>query len=87
MGSTLARRRSTSGRGSSVLSTPGLLSWPCGYETSRRNEGCTLILQGEFAPVSAHPAPLTALPAHSRRAHFELQELTDAGTVGAGFRG
>ena len=87
MSSTLARRRSTSGRGSSVLSTPGLLSWPCGYETSRRNEGCTLILQGEFAPVSAHPAPLDRFTRSFPQGDFELQELTDAGTVGAGFGG
>ena len=85
MGSTLARaapRRP----GSRVFRRPGLLSWPCGYETSRRNEGCALS-QGEFAPVSAHPAPLDRFTRSFPQGDFELQELTDAGTVGAGFKG
>ena len=68
MGSTLARaapRRP----GSRVFRRPGLLSRPCDYDPSRRNEGRALILQGEFAPLGAAScAPLTALPAHCRRA-------------------
>jgi hypothetical protein len=66
--STLARRRSTSGRALASFDARVCCRGHAVTILRAETRGRALILQGEFAPVGPHPTPLTALPAHCRRA-------------------